>query len=47
MAASELVTLTISELVPKIKAREVSPVEVTEAALAQAPGMHMQDCIIA
>jgi aspartyl-tRNA(Asn)/glutamyl-tRNA(Gln) amidotransferase subunit A len=35
MAASELVTLTIAELAPKIKAREVSPVEATEAALAQ------------
>lgn len=36
MADSELVTLTISELAPKIKAREISPVELTEAALAQA-----------
>ena len=36
MSASELLRLTISELAPKIKAREVSPVEVTEAALAQA-----------
>jgi aspartyl-tRNA(Asn)/glutamyl-tRNA(Gln) amidotransferase subunit A len=36
MAASELVTLTIAELAPKIKAREISPVEVTAAALAQA-----------
>lgn len=36
MADSELVKLTISELAPKIKAREISPVELTEAALAQA-----------
>ena len=35
MADTDLVKLTISELAPKIKAREVSPVEVTEAALAQ------------
>ena len=36
MADSELNTLTISELAPKIKAKEISPVELTEAALAQA-----------
>ena len=36
MTASELITLTISELAPRIKAREISPVELTEAALAQA-----------
>ena len=36
MTGKELVTLTISELAPKIKAKEISPVEVTEAALAQA-----------
>src|SRR2546425_1597254 len=36
MAATELLTLTITELAPKIRAREVSPVELTEAALAQA-----------
>ena len=36
MTASELVTLTIAELAPKIKTREISPVEVTAAALAQA-----------
>ena len=36
MTGSELVTLTISELAPRIKAREISPVELTEAALAQA-----------
>ena len=35
MADAELLKLTISELAPKIKSREVSPVEVTEAALAQ------------
>ena len=36
MTASEFITLTISELAPRIKAREISPVELTEAALAQA-----------
>jgi aspartyl-tRNA(Asn)/glutamyl-tRNA(Gln) amidotransferase subunit A len=36
MAATELLTLTIAELAPKIRTREVSPVELTEAALAQA-----------
>jgi aspartyl-tRNA(Asn)/glutamyl-tRNA(Gln) amidotransferase subunit A len=36
MANADLLKLTISELAPKIKAREVSPVEVVEAALAQA-----------
>ena len=36
MTGSELVTLTISELAPRIKAREIPPVELTEAALAQA-----------
>ena len=36
MTGSELVTLTISELAPRIKAKEISPVELTEAALAQA-----------
>ena len=35
MADSELVKLTISELAPKIKSKEISPVEVVEAALAQ------------
>ena len=35
MAGTELSTLTISELAPKIKSRMVSPVEVTKAALAQ------------
>ena len=36
MPDTELLKLTISELAPKIQSREVSPVEVTEAALAQA-----------
>ena len=36
MQAKDLLKLTISELGPKIRAREVSPVEVTDAALAQA-----------
>ena len=36
MTGSDLITLTISELAPRIKAREISPVELTEAALAQA-----------
>ncbi len=36
MADLELLRLTISELAPRIQAREVSPVELTEAALAQA-----------
>ncbi len=36
MPSSELLQLTISELAPKIKAGEVSPVELTEAALAEA-----------
>jgi Asp-tRNA(Asn)/Glu-tRNA(Gln) amidotransferase A subunit family amidase len=35
MADSPLVTLTISELAPKIKAKEISPVEITEAVLTQ------------
>ena len=36
MSASELLKLPISELSAQIKARKVSPVELTEAALAQA-----------
>jgi aspartyl-tRNA(Asn)/glutamyl-tRNA(Gln) amidotransferase subunit A len=36
MAATELLTMTIAELAPHIRARQVSPVELTEAALAQA-----------
>ncbi len=35
MADSDLMSMTISELAPKIQAKEVSPVELTEAALAQ------------
>jgi aspartyl-tRNA(Asn)/glutamyl-tRNA(Gln) amidotransferase subunit A len=36
MTDAALVRLTISELAPKIKSKEISPVELTEAALAQA-----------
>ncbi len=36
MPNDELLDLTISELAPRIEAREVSPVELTEAALARA-----------
>ena len=36
MPDSDLLQLTISELAPKIQAKEVSPVELTEAALARA-----------
>ena len=36
MPNDELLDLTISELAPRIASREVSPVEVTEAALARA-----------
>lgn len=36
MTTPELLKLAISEIAPKIRAKEVSPVEVTEAALAQA-----------
>ena len=36
MAPNDLITLSISELAPKIASREVSPVEVTAAAIAQA-----------
>ena len=35
MADSELLNMTISELAPKIQAKEVSPVELTDAALAK------------
>ena len=35
MANSDLIRMTISELAPKIQAREISPVELTEAALEQ------------
>ena len=36
MANANLNELTIFELAPKIKSRDISPVEVTEAVLAQA-----------
>ena len=36
MSDLDLLKLTISELAPRIRAGEVSPVELTEAALAQA-----------
>ena len=36
MAGNELLSSTISELAPRIRAGEVSPVELTEAALARA-----------
>jgi aspartyl-tRNA(Asn)/glutamyl-tRNA(Gln) amidotransferase subunit A len=36
MPDAALVTLTIAELAPQIKARKISPVEVTDAVLAQA-----------
>ena len=39
MAENDLTKLTIAELAPKIKAREVSPVEVTMAALGRAREM--------
>ena len=35
MADAALVTMTISELAPKIKSKAISPVELTEAVLAQ------------
>ncbi len=35
MSNQELLKLTISELAPKIKVHEVSPVEITEACLTQ------------
>ena len=36
MHSTELLRMTISELAPKIQRKEVSPVELTEAALAEA-----------
>ena len=36
MADTDLLSMTISELAPKVQAKEVSPVELTDAALAQA-----------
>ena len=35
MADTALVTMTIAELAPKIKSKAISPVELTEAVLAQ------------
>ena len=35
MADTALVTMTIAELAPKIKTKAISPVELTEAVLAQ------------
>ena len=35
MADATLVTMTIAELAPKIKTKAISPVELTEAVLAQ------------
>ena len=40
MADVELLTLSIAEVAAKIRAREVSPVELTQAALTQAD--HLQ-----
>ncbi len=42
MTNSELLKLSISEIAPKIQSREVSPVELTEAALAQADRLQPQ-----
>ena len=38
MGQESLIHMTIQELAPRIKAREVMPVEVTEAALARRSG---------
>ena len=35
MADTDLLSMTISELAPKVQAKEISPVELTDAALAQ------------
>ena len=35
MADTALVTMTIAEFPPKIKAKAISPVEITEAVLAK------------
>ena len=40
MTHSDITNMTIDELAPKIEAREISPVEVTEAALAQVDRLH-------
>ena len=42
MAPNDLITLSISDLAPKIASREVSPVEVTAAAIAQAERVEPQ-----
>jgi aspartyl-tRNA(Asn)/glutamyl-tRNA(Gln) amidotransferase subunit A len=42
MAVNDLLDLTISELAPRIRAGEVSPVELTEAALARAEALQPQ-----
>ena len=42
--ADDLLELTISELAPKIRSREVSPVEVAEAALARAERLQPSLC---
>ena len=39
MPNDELLELTITELAPKIRVKDVSPVEVTEGALARADGL--------
>ena len=44
MSASELLKLSISELSVQIKARKVSPVELTEAALTQADRLQPTLC---
>ena len=40
MASSDLLSSTISELAPRIRSGEISPVELTEAALAHAETIH-------
>jgi aspartyl-tRNA(Asn)/glutamyl-tRNA(Gln) amidotransferase subunit A len=47
MSDSELLTLTIAELAAKLQARQVSPVEITTAALAQADRLQptLHSCI--
>ena len=42
MANEDLLKLTITELAPRIRAGEVSPVELTEAALARAERLQPQ-----
>ena len=47
MSDGELLTLTIAELAAKIQARQVSPVEITTAALSQADRLQptLRSCI--